>query len=235
VNESDSKRSLRYAQGSLSKAKRFERFERAPDIYMAKTRHILFLLCTTIFVSSDFALLHPQQSGQAIKLLTINKEYDKRTVIKPSTIPNAGNGLFALVQIKEGEVIGELGGQLVSDDNYPDDSFYIAAIPECAWEKTYPYKYIESKHHGANVSRINFAPSKINGVETGFQNAAIKQLCAAPYFIFVATRDIEPGAEIWSSYGDDYEYDSFMTLPEIRDFFCGLLKKDCREEFTYAH
>ena len=179
--------------------------------------------------------MRAQQPTKEIVLLEINKEHDKRTVIKPSAIPNAGNGLFARVKIKEGEVIGELGGQLVSDDNYPEDSFYIAAIPECARGKIHPYKYIDSKEHGANVSRINFAPSEINGVKTGFQNAAIRQFCEAPYFIFVAAKDIEAGAEIWSSYGDDYDYDSFMKLPEVRDFFCGLLKIDCREEFTYAN
>jgi SET domain-containing protein len=202
---------------------------------MGKTHHSLFLLFTTLIISSSFAVVRAQQPTKEIVLLKINKEHDKRTVIKPSAIPNAGNGLFARVKIKEGEVIGELGGQLVSDDNYPEDSFYIAAIPECAREKTHPYKYIDSKEHGANVSRINFAPSEINGVKTGFQNAAIKQLCEAPYFIFVAVKDIEAGAEIWSSYGDDYDYDSFMKLPEVRDFFCGLLKIDCREQFTYAH
>ena len=76
--------------------------------------------------------MRAQQPAKEIVLLKINKEHDKRTVIKPSVIPNAGNGLFARVKIKEGEVIGELGGQLVSDENYPEDSFYIAAIPECA-------------------------------------------------------------------------------------------------------
>jgi len=45
-----------------------------------------------------------------------------------------------------------------------------------------------------NVSRINFAPNKINGIETHFQNAGIRQLCIYPYFVFVALRDIEPGA-----------------------------------------
>jgi SET domain-containing protein len=202
---------------------------------MRKTPHSSILLFAILWIASSFAVVRAQQPAKEIVLLKINKEHDKRTVIKPSAIPNAGNGLFARVRIKEGEVIGELGGQLVSDDNYPEDSFYIAAIPECAWEKAHPYKYIDSKEHGANVSRINFAPSEINGAKTGFQNAAIRQLCEAPYFVFVAVKDIEAGAEIWSSYGDDYGYDSFMKLPEVRDFFCGLLKLNCREEFTYSN
>jgi SET domain-containing protein len=202
---------------------------------MEKRRHIVFLLCAGVLIARDLAPLYALQSEPAIELLKVNRDYDERTVIKPSTIPNAGNGLFAAVKIKEGEVIGELGGQLISDENYPEDSFYVAAIPECAWEETHPYKYIDSKYHGANASRINFAPSEINGVKTGFQNAAIRQLCSPPYFIYVAMKDIEPSQEIWSSYGDDYEYDTFMKLPEVRDFFCGLLKIDCREEYAYEH
>jgi hypothetical protein len=48
-------------------------------------------------------------------------------------------------------------------------------------------------------------------------------------------RDIEPGTEILSSYGADYEYGEFMKVPEVRDYFCGLLKIDCREKFTYSY
>ena len=188
-----------------------------------------------VFISSSFSLLYAKQSEKAIKILEINKEYDKRTIIKPSRVPNAGNGLFAIVKIAKGEMIGELGGELVSDDNYPENNFYVASIPECAWKETHPYKSLDSKEHGANVSRINFAPSEINGIETGFQNAAIEQLCKTPYVIFVAKTDIEPGAEIWSSYGEDYDYDSFMKLSEIRDFFCGLLKIDCLENYKYTY
>jgi SET domain-containing protein len=202
---------------------------------MTKAHHILFLLVAMVLISGDVPLPFAQDSGQALELLTVNKDYDKRTVIKPSKIPNAGNGLFALAKIKKGEVIGELGGQLISDDNYPTNNFYIAAIPECAWEEIQPHKYIDSRLYGANVSRINFAPSAINGIKTGFQNAAIKQLCEAPYFIFVALKDIEAGQEIWSSYGDHYNYDGFMQLPEVRDFFCGRLGIDCRGHYTYEH
>jgi SET domain-containing protein len=156
-------------------------------------------------------------------------------VVRKSTIPNAGNGLFAAVRIKEGEVIGELGGRLVTEDDPARSNHYIASLPECAWEKTRPYKYIDSKDYGAHVSRINFAPSEINGVQTNFQNAAIEQICQHPYFVFVALRDIEPGTEILSSYGADYEYDEFMKVPEVRHYFCGLLKIDCRKKFTYSY
>jgi SET domain-containing protein len=168
-----------------------------------------------------------------VPVLKINKELDKRTVIKPSAIPNSGNGLFAAVAIKKGEVIGELGGRLVTDENYPAGNYYLASIPECAWEETQPYKYLDSKDFGANVSRINFAPSKINGKDTNFQNAALRQLCEYPYVIFVALTDIDPGAEIWASYGPHYHYDKFMHEPDVRDFFCGLLKTDCDENYSF--
>ena len=197
--------------------------------------YISILLFTLIFASSRFAPLSAETSSMDTTILKINKEYDKRTVIKKSLIPNADNGLFARVKIIKEEVIGQLGGRLVTEQDYPHGNHYMAAIPECAWKKTYPYKYIDSKDYGAHVSRINFAPREINGVETHFQNAAIKQICRSPYFTFVALKDIEPGQEIWSSYGPHYEYDNFMKSPEIRDFFCGLLKIDCHKQFVYAH
>jgi hypothetical protein len=206
-----------------------------PTFDMKKPKRISIIFFAAIFMSSIGALLYAQKSAQEIALIKINKKYERRTVIKKSTIPHAGNGLFAEVKIKEGEVIGELGGRFVSDYDYPKGNHYIASIPECAWEKTHPYKQIDSKDYGGNVSRINFAPREINGIETNLQNAAIKQLCEDPYFIFVALKDIEAGAEIWSSYGPYYDYDKFMLVPEVRDFFCGLIKLDCSDEFDYSH
>ena len=168
-----------------------------------------------------------------VPVLKIDEELDKRTVIKPSTIPGAGNGLYAAVAIKQGDVIGMLGGQLRSDEDYPPGNYYLASIPECAWEETKPYKYLDSKYFGAHVSRINFAPKTINGVETGFQNAALRQLCNYPYVIFVALRDLEPGKEIWASYGPYYHYDQFMYEPAVREFFCQQAKIDCRERYSF--
>ena len=161
----------------------------------------VIFLCA-IFVSSSFTIVSAGKPQQDNRVLKINKAYDKRTVVKKSTIPNAGNGLFAAVKIKTGEVIGELGGRLVAADDRSLGNHYIASIPECAWTKTRPYKYLDSKKYGSNVSRINFAPSKINGIETHFQNAAIKQVCQHPYFIFVGVERHRAGhrdlVQLWS-------------------------------------
>src|ERR671911_989353 len=202
---------------------------------MKKRKHLLIVPFTVMFISGISALIYTQRFAQEAAILKINQEYEKKTVIKPSRIPGAGNGLYAAVKIKKDETIGELGGRLVSDDDQSQGNHYIASIPKCAWDETHPYKYIDAKEHGGHVSRINFAPSEINGRPTDLQNAAIKQICDYPYFVFIALRDIEPGEEIWSSYGPDYEYGHFMNIPEVRDFFCGLVGVDCRDQFTYSH
>jgi hypothetical protein len=202
---------------------------------MNNTKSSVIVFFVTLSIATAVALQYRRDPAQEISLVKINREYEKQTVVQPSRIPNAGNGLFAAIKIKKGDVIGELGGRLVPDGDESLGNHYIASIPECAWEKTNPYKYINAKEHAGHVSRINFAPSEINGVKTNLQNAAIKQICESPYFLFVALRDIEPGEEIWSSYGPDYEYSNFMGHLEVRDFFCGLLKIDCSEEYTFSH
>jgi hypothetical protein len=195
---------------------------------------IFFLLLLQTF--AGFSAIVRSEDEKPVKLvpvLKINQELDKRTVIKPSAIPGAGNGLFAVVPIRKGEVIGELGGRLVTPEDHPVGNFYLASIPECAWEETKPYRFLDSKYFGGHVSRINFAPQQINGTETAFQNAGIHQLCEYPYFIFVAQKDISAGAEIWASYGPNYPYDKFMYEAPVRDYFCGLLHTDCSERYSF--
>ena len=195
---------------------------------------VLFFFAALFLANSVLSGVE-EKPVELVPVLKINTDLDKRTVIKPSAIPNAGDGLYAVAAIKKGEVIGELGGQLRTDEDYPPGNHYMATILECAWEETQPYKYLDAKHFGANVSRINFAPSKINGIETNFQNAGIERLCTYPYFVFVALQDIAPGTEIWSSYGPNYDYDRFMYAPEVRNFFCDLAKINCRVKYTYDH
>ena len=203
--------------------------------HLTRSSVAIVLLFALMFGRGTFALFADEPAVNLVPVLKINKEYDQRTVIKPSMIPNAGNGLFALKPIKKGEIVGELGGQLVTAEDYPPSNHYLAAIPECVWEETHPYKYLDSKDFGGNVSRTNFAPSRINGIETHFQNAAIRQLCEYPYFVFIALQDIEPGTEIWASYGPRYDYDAFMQEPAVRDFFCGLINVDCQTTYAYEH
>jgi SET domain-containing protein len=200
---------------------------------MKKISRLLAVSSVALLFSASSLPAAEEKPVKLVPVLKINTDLDRRTVVKPSKIPGGGNGLFAVVAIKKDEVIGELGGQLRTEEDYPAGNYYLASIPECAWEETHPYRYLDAKHFGANVSRINFAPKKINGTETGFQNSALAQLCNYPYVVFFALRDIEPGEEIWSSYGPYYDYDSFMKTIEVRDFFCSLLKLDCLEKFEY--
>ena len=111
----------------------------------------------------------------------------------------------------------------------------MASLPECVWEELKPYKYIDSKDYASHASKINFAPSRINGTLTYFQNAGIRQICKSPYFVFVALRDIEPGEEIWTSYGEAYDYKKFMYLKPVRDFFCSLARIDCSRRYTFRY
>ena len=194
---------------------------------------ITLFIFAVIFVWSTVTLWSADTQVKPGPLLKINKELDKRTVIKQSLIPGSGNGLFAAVKIKKGEVIGHLGGRLLEE--FPQGNHYVGALIECAQKEAHPYRYVDSKDNGANASRINFAPSKINGIDTNFQNAGIKRLCKPPYFEFVALKDIAVGEEIWSSYGPNYDYERFMRIPEVRDFFCGRIKTDCREKYSYEH
>ncbi len=205
----------------------------SPSRAVKQSTFFLGLFFVVTFFSGKFVPLGAGTAGKRVPVLKINKELDKRTVIKPSTIPGAGNGLFAVMAIKKDEVIGELGGRLVTDKDQAMGNHYIASIPQCAWSETNPYKYLDSKDYGGNVSRANFAPRKINGIETKFQNAAIRQLCHYPYFEFVAVKNIEPGTEIWTSYGPHYGYERFMYAPAVRDFFCGRLKIDCHKHYTF--
>ncbi len=194
----------------------------------------LFAAAIALVASLATALAHgpPRNKGPIIKA---DPKLDEKTVIAPSRIPKAGMGLYARVAIAKGETIGELGGELVEFPDLDNPSPYLAGLPDCAFSQVPPYQYIDSKDHGGNVSRANFAPRKINGVETDFQNAGIERICNSPWVIWVAIKDIAPGEEILLSYGPNYNYERFMFLPEVRDYFCGLLRMDCRTLYQFDY
>lgn len=186
---------------------------------------------------SDGPLRHPHcGDGEQVSgnFLRHNRALDRRTEIRKSDIPGAGLGLFALQDIKEGEMIGEYGGSLVTEDNYPVDDRYVAFLPECALKKPGPYGYVDGMKSEAHVTRINFAPRRINGRETHLQNAAYAYNCRPPYMYFYATRDIKKGEEIYADYGSNYDY-SFMNHGVVRTYFCGLLSIDCYARYDFEN
>lgn len=76
--------------------------------HLTRSSVAIVLLFALMFGRGTFVLFADEPAVNLVPVLKINKEYDQRTVIKPSTIPNAGNGLFAVKPIKKGEIVGEL-------------------------------------------------------------------------------------------------------------------------------
>ncbi len=158
---------------------------------------------------------------------------EERTYVAPSTIPGAGDGLFAARDLKKGEVIAEMGGEPVFEATLPaKDRGYLFKPPACAMSDVWPYDALDGRNFGGRGSKINFAPRLINGVETGFQNARGKEMCRRPYIYFEATRDIPKGTEVLTSYGEDYDYD-FMAFATVREHFCAAAKVDCSGAFEW--
>ena len=106
-----------------------------------KRLNAIILITLITHLISTATLASAEKAKESYPLLKINKELDKRTEVKKSLIPNGGNGLYARVPIKKGEVIGELGGRLLPADKYPQGNHYIAALLECAQKRAHrPYR-----------------------------------------------------------------------------------------------
>ncbi len=159
--------------------------------------------------------------------------FDEKTYVAPSRIPGAGEGLFAARPIARGEIIAEMGGELVFDDRIPpQERGYLFAVPACGLKDIWPYTALDGRRAGGRASKINFAPSRINGVAVNLQNARGRYMCRRPYVYFEATRDIARDEEILASYGAIYDY-GFMFLPSVRDHFCRVTGIDCHSGFTW--
>lgn len=166
-------------------------------------------------------------------VLAPDPSIESKTVVRPSLIPGAGKGAFARVRIRRGEVIGEYGGRLLLEKQVPKDTAYLVRLPECARLDGQRYYWLDGKAASAHVTRVNFAPRTVNGVETRLQNAQISAVCRRPFIVFVASRDIAPGEEILTSYGGSYDYDPFMKRKAVQRHFCDRLKIDCSRGFTF--
>jgi hypothetical protein len=158
--------------------------------------------------------------------------FDDRTTVAPSLIPGAGNGLFAARELKAGEPIAQMGGRLVFRHLVKGERGYLFMAPPCARTDLWPFDALDGKDVGGRASKANFAPRRINGVATHFQNARGKYTCDRPYVVLEALVDIPRGAEILVSYGPDYDYD-FMDVGPVRDHFCARAGVDCSSRFEW--
>jgi SET domain-containing protein len=157
-------------------------------------------------------------------------------IVKPSLIPHSGEGVFAKKKIPQGMLIGSyLGTYLTMEEARElykkNEHHYFFGTPECAKKTDTPYIDGIREHY---TSKVNFAPQKINGKEIHLINVHFKKFCKEPYVRLFASRDIEPGEELYVSYGPDYEY-FFMKDPEVIQFFLNKadLKLEKLEDFQF--
>ena len=112
-------------------------------------------------------------------ILLANRGLDERTVIAPSADPGLGQSACSRAcRSRQGEVIGELGGQLVEEPDLENPSAYLAGLPDCAF-------MISCRPIATSTARItaatSAAPTSRRGRSTGkrpnFQNAKIERVC----------------------------------------------------------
>ncbi len=172
--------------------------------------HTKYILIFFIFVSFPTFSEPPKQP-------TRETEY---VVVKTSFIPHAGEGVFAKKKIPKGMLIGYYLGKYLTMEEARDlykknEHHYFFGTPECAQKSETPYIDGNREHY---TSKVNFAPSKINGKELHLINVYFKKFCKEPFVRLFASRDIQEGEELYVSYGSEYEY-FFMKDPEVRKFF----------------
>jgi hypothetical protein len=118
------------------------------------------------------------------------------TEVRPSTIPGAGKGLFALAAVPKGTLIGEYCGDLIETMLQRlrlKDWTYVASTRD-------PVICVDAQHRPEMLVRYmnhHFDPARRN-----------TDMCWPPELgerrFMVATRDIEAGEELFYDYGDVY-------------------------------
>jgi hypothetical protein len=154
--------------------------------------------------------------------------------IRTSNVPTAGDGLFATAPIEQGAYIGDYTGRYLTQaqsDALPDfESSYLFELPDCA-DTAFDDIAGDPRHF---ISKANFAPSFINGVDTNLQNVEWETFCTEPYVRMFAVRDIAVGDELFVDYGEDYGYE-FMERPAVQQYFLELSAVDPAPRFSFEY
>ncbi|MDB5252342.1 MAG: hypothetical protein JWP27_1511 [Flaviaesturariibacter sp.] len=122
---------------------------------------------------------------------------EKQLVVKKSTLPGAGNGLFTKKFIPKDTRIVEYKGRITTWKEADHDggmNFYLFCVKRNHTIDARPYK----KALGRFANDVN-GPGKIAGV----RNNSVFVIDGLQVFI-ESTRDIPAGAEVFVDYGKDY-------------------------------
>jgi hypothetical protein len=154
--------------------------------------------------------------------------------IRPSRIPGAGDGLFALVEIRDETYLGFYRGEKLTPEaserlEGTKAGAYLFGIPECAGDEVH-----DSIAGDMNdfVSKVNFAPRRINGQPTHLQNVEFREECTEPYIRLYSIRDIAAGEELYADYGPDYDY-AFMEIPAVQNYLLQAAGIEEHAEFSW--
>jgi SET domain-containing protein len=174
--------------------------------------------------------------AESVKTEEQETKQDQTVEIKESQIPGAGMGLYAKKIILKDAMVTDYKGKKVTREEYNQihakkEHWYMFTMPECANEPNFPYLDGDRNHF---ASKVNFAPSEINGKQTNLQNVYFLKHCEEPYIRLYASRDIKKGEELYVSYGGIYDY-HFMQFKEVQEFFIKKsgIKLGPKEKFTF--
>lgn len=134
------------------------------------------------------------------------EEQDDRFYIGKSTVPDAGNGLFAAKALKKGDILEIVGVQVKAGSNADKCTDY-----------AFTYKFAASEKDASRyVVPMGFA-GMVNHCRER-QNALIRGLKSRPpqnrnsgQMVYQMIRDIEIGEEILGDYGNEWE-ETFSLL-----------------------
>ncbi len=162
------------------------------------------------------------------------RPHAERVEVRTSNIPTAGDGLFAKVDIAAETYIGDYTGRYLTEDEVetlPEfESAYLMEFPSFVGT-AYDCIAGDTQHY---VSKVNFAPSRLNGQDTNLQNVRWESFCTEPYVRLYSTRDITAGEELYVDYGPSYAY-GFMELPAVQAFFSASIGASPEDGFVFEY
>jgi len=117
--------------------------------------------------------------------------------VGPSTIPGAGDGVFAARHFRRGEVVGFYVGEIVAKEDRPDDAAYLLELDQLG--RT-PVMVVDAAYSGNWTRKINDGTVRRNPQWR-------KSRCNVAFVEhnkIIATTRIKVGTELLMSYGDYY-------------------------------